>query len=176
MRIQQQPLDGWAGAVGRVSASCRRGRTNRSDGTGECRYYSSGQCIVECSGDGKDWKELGRIGKVETKSFSLPKELSGQKDMWIRIRGSGADDPQGAGSFQVYGYTYSARLGQPVPDTIGRTHFVEILENNKEIIQVELLSCGSLLPDNNQIVRFRVKNISTEKQIDQRIDGIPKRV
>lgn len=128
-------------------------------------HYSSGQCIVECSGDAKSWKELGRIGKVETQSFTLPKELSGQKDVWIRIRGSAANDPQGAGSFQVYGYTYSARLDQPVPDVAGQTRFVEILQESKGPIEVELLSCGSLIPDDNQIVRFRVKNRSAEEQV-----------
>ncbi|NLH17546.1 MAG: hypothetical protein GX455_13305, partial [Phycisphaerae bacterium] len=128
-------------------------------------YYSSGQCIVECSGDGKDWKELGRIAKVETQSCSLPKEMSGKKDIRIRIRGSAASDPQGAGSFQIYGYTYLARLSQPVADAGGQTHFMEILKDSKGPIQVELLSCGSLIPDDNQIVRFRVRNTSAEKQL-----------
>ncbi len=128
-------------------------------------YYSSGQCIVECSGDGNDWKELGRIGKVETQSFSLPKELSGRKDVWIRIRSSDANDTHGAGSFQVYGYTYSARLGQTIADATGQTHFMEILQDSQGPIEVELLSCGSLIPDDNQVVRFRVRNTSADEKV-----------
>ncbi len=128
-------------------------------------YFSSGQCIVECSGDGNDWKELGRIGKVEAQSFSLPKEFSGRNDVWIRILGSAAKDPQGAGSFQVYGYTYSARLNGPFAEAIGQTHFMEILKDEKGPVQVELLSCGSLIPDENQVVRFQVRNTSAEKHL-----------
>jgi hypothetical protein len=122
-------------------------------------WHSGGEVAVEASGDGKAWRPLGAIGKVETRRFDVPADLLPSKEIWIRLLGRPAG---GKGcSLQVGGYAYRATVDGPAASARGSTRLLEV-EKTDPRFDVRVVDLGDGLPGGRNQVLARVANRTGE--------------
>jgi hypothetical protein len=117
-------------------------------------WHTGGELAVDAGIDGKDWKEIGVLSGLMTKSFEIPASLLPANEVWIRLRGRNTDKPA---SFQVYGYTYRAMLAQDAGTLSGSTHFVGVPQSDPRV-QVVLDNLGEAIPGGANVLHARVEN------------------
>ena len=122
-------------------------------------YHATGACIVEASADGETWVEIGSIGEVSTVTLDLPAELFPASEVFVRLSSPGAGErgDSAPGSFQVYGYSYSATLDRDLGSMQGSTSFLVVTQTD-ERLAVQVDSLGGLLPGRDNTVRMTMRN------------------
>jgi len=123
-------------------------------------YYNGGRCLVQAGKDGQAWQDVGAVGKEGKGEFDLPADLFPAEHVFVRLAASEAKDEAGnskPGSFQITGFAYQAKLTDPLPDFRGETRFLAI-EKSAPDVPVEVVSLGSLLPGEEQVVEMSVTN------------------
>ncbi len=122
-------------------------------------WYAAGSCIVQASADGQNWVEVGTIGEVSSATFDLPAELLPASEVFVRLSspGEGERADSAPGSFQVYGYSYSATLDRDLGSMQGSTSFL-IVKHTDDRLAVRVDSLGGLLPGRDNTVRMTLRN------------------
>ncbi|MCD6351160.1 MAG: DUF4091 domain-containing protein [Armatimonadetes bacterium] len=91
-------------------------------------YYVKGTCVVEASGDGKKWEQLGMLEGLKSAEFALPEALFPAKVVYVRLRSPGLGEKprkdSAPGSFQVNVYDFRATLDRDLGRKEGATTFV----------------------------------------------------
>lgn len=116
-------------------------------------WYQSGNCLVEVSRDKQEWKRIGELGALGSKSFDIPAELLPARAIYVRMRSPGEADKSAdfaPGSFQVHGYTYEATLAKDLGKIQGSTSFLNIQQDTGQVA-VDIKSLGTLLPGDNRV-------------------------
>lgn len=90
----------------------------------EIGYYQGGELLVQASADGQTWREVGVLGKLGSESWAIPADLFPATEVRIRL------SQRGAGSLQMYGYGYRAKLDTPAGPFMGATTFLTVTESD----------------------------------------------
>lgn len=92
-------------------------------------YHVAGALQVEARRDGGAWLPVGRFdGTRRSGTNALPAGLFPATNVFVRLLATGPN-----ANFQVDAYDYSAPLGEPGRDALGRTHFLEVLADTGEL-------------------------------------------
>ncbi|MCL1921462.1 MAG: DUF4091 domain-containing protein [Kiritimatiellaeota bacterium] len=106
-------------------------------------YHRAGRAVVEVSGDGAAWQEVGAVDKVGAVSAEVPAALFPAGSVLVRVRGEGRPC-----TLQVYGYTFSAEVDGAPLSLVGSTQYLEILKRpEREGMKVEVVEVADLIPD-----------------------------
>ena len=100
-------------------------------------YYVGGECLIEASSDGKNWKEIGRISSAKSERFDLPGELFPADEIYVRLKAL----PKGEShaNFQIRGYEYRANLEGSPPNLTGETYFLDETVHDEDLaVEVNL--------------------------------------
>ncbi len=114
-------------------------------------YHISGTLLVEASADGRTWRPLGELARVESGTFPVPAALAGGGALFVRLaaRPAPADRPP---EFQVAAYAFHAVLAGPPAHLEGRTHVVAVSGADPGVVIEDL---GDGLPGGDNAVRLR---------------------
>ncbi len=132
-------------------------------------YHQSGQCIVEASADGETFVEIGRISEAGSQELALPDELFPASEITLRLLSPGEAQPRpdsDPGSFQIYNLSYTATLGEKLPDMVGSTRYVDTTVRSPRIA-VDIEDLGELVPSGDNTARIAVSN-RTEGELSLR--------
>lgn len=92
-------------------------------------HYVAGECVVEVSGGGATWQEVGRFHGVGSYHADAPASLFPAGTLCVRFRGASATNAAGdslPGAFQVDHYEVKAGLDRKLPDSQGATQYLEL--------------------------------------------------
>ena len=121
-------------------------------------YYTSGNCLVEASKDGRDWRLLGTVAQVSAGNWSVPDELLPASALYVRLRspGQGEARPDSApGSFQIDRYVFTATLDRDLGNLKGESTYVTFEKLPDDLsVTVKALEAG---PGEHE-ARFEVVN------------------
>lgn len=116
-------------------------------------YHVGGTLVVEGAGDGRNWIELARLNRVESRTFAIPAALLNHKAVWVRLSA-----PAGPAEFQVGAYAVRAVLAGPRTSLVGRTRFVT-LDGTADPAAVQFVDLGDQMPGGNNRVRLRIARV-----------------
>ncbi len=125
-------------------------------------YYQSGKCLVEASGNGRDYTPIGEVAQREARTLTLPENLFPAPCVYVRLRsvsGGKREGDSAPGAFQVHGYTYEAELDRKVDFLQGGTRYLEITRQSTEL-SIAVNSLGPLRPAPNSRAQVEVTNKS----------------
>jgi hypothetical protein len=125
-------------------------------------YHESGELVVEASGDGAAWVELGTLRERDTLEAEIPPALLPAETVRVRLRSRRAGELQGDssfGSYQIAGYTYRAALADaPAGRFEGQTHYLGVEETAPGI---EILADELDAKPGEGDLRFRARVMNT---------------
>lgn len=121
-------------------------------------YHTAGNCLIEASRDGHDWRLLGTVAQVSGGNWQVPAELLPAPVLYVRLRspGEGEKRPDSApGSFQIDRYVFTATLDQNLGNLAGESTYVTFEKTSDDLpVSVKALGSG---PGEHK-ARFEVKN------------------
>jgi hypothetical protein len=84
-------------------------------------HYVRGECAVETSLDGRVWRTVKSLTKLESITAKLPADLFPAKTVFVRLRGTGKD-----ASFQIDRVDFSGKLAGKPASGSGSTAFADV--------------------------------------------------
>lgn len=117
-------------------------------------YHTGGRLVVEASGDGTAWRELGALAGVGSGSYPVPADLLPADALWVRLR----TVQEGESSEQVMNldtYVYRAVVDGAPADVDGSTRYAVVRDVDPRF-KVEFDSLGELAPDGVRRLKARV--------------------
>ncbi|MBI2921433.1 MAG: DUF4091 domain-containing protein [Planctomycetes bacterium] len=117
-------------------------------------WHAAGELAVRARLPGGEWRDLGAIGKVETRAFAVPAEWLPAAEIEVRLEGRG----KGC-SLQVGGAGARGTLDGEAETLTGATRFVAVLETDPRL-RVTVAGLADLRPGGAAAARLRVLNRS----------------
>lgn len=119
-------------------------------------HFAAGGLWVEASREGAAWVTIGRLdGGKKNGTFDVAKDWFPAREIWIRLR-----QADSGGYLQMTSFRYEAAMSGAVPDAVGSTRFVDVLQENPglKVVPVRLRA-----PDDAGVLRLEllVTNVST---------------
>ena len=123
-------------------------------------YYRGGALSVEAkTSEGADWIPVGTLDNEGVLQTALPPEMFPAKAVLVRLRGIQGQEQHGPVAVQVHEYDYRATLEKAPGDLSGNTRFVAVPKTDARVA-VELDRLGDAVPGGNNILSFRVSNLT----------------
>ncbi len=115
-------------------------------------YYERGNCVVEVSGDRQRWQHVGTLSKKGQNTFLLPRNFFPANQIFVRLRAEGL-----MGRMQVNRYQYRAKVAESLPEFVGQTHFLEVMQQPEDLA-VQVQSLGVAQHGRSQPTTIKLSN------------------
>ncbi len=117
-------------------------------------YYERGSCVVEAGTDRQKWLPVGSLKKKGQNNFILPKSLFPAEQVFVRLRAEGL-----LARLQVNRYQYRSTAAESLPEFVGQTHFLEVLQQSEDVT-VQVQSLGVRPDGRSEPARIKLTNRS----------------
>ncbi|RJP30160.1 MAG: DUF4091 domain-containing protein [Candidatus Omnitrophota bacterium] len=135
-------------------------------------HHQNGSCRVSMRADGGEWKEIGSIDGIATRTYHpVEADLPAQA---IEVKLEGNSDADGRCGFQINQYEFTAEMQTPLPSLQGDTQYVRIVKTDPRF-SVQVLGLGEPKPGITAYAQLAAENRSNqERQLSfhVEIDGV----
>ena len=118
-------------------------------------WHAGGELLVEAGTDGSQWRALGTLGAVGSRTFDVPAALLPARCVWVRLsaRPAGGKAP----SLQVDHYAFTAQVNVKPVSLLGATHFLALPEVAPSLA-IEGGTLGEALPGGRNVAQLWLTN------------------
>ncbi len=120
-------------------------------------WYRHGELLIEVSGDGQHWQDLGTITESGPGAFKVPNSRLPADEVWVRISARKKAGERAAPALQMSSYRYEATLRGKVPDLVGSTRFLAVTHEASNL-EVSVLGIGDGVPGGHNFTDLQLRN------------------